>query len=240
MREVDEEVRKAQAVEFWQRWGKWIAGLVILGLAAFGGWLYWSNAQTATAEQEGEALARLLEDLNAGTPDDIDGRLEPLASSDRTLIRAEAQLTQAALALQNQDLAGAIALYAGIVADTNLPQQFRDLALIRQTAVEFEDMEPQAVIDRLAGLAVPGNPWFGSAGELIAAAMLAAGNKERAGALFAQIANDDTVPETLRTRSVQMAGVLDVDAVPDEPVEIEEQPIPSQPLAADTAEETTS
>ena len=64
MREVDEEVRKEQALQFWERWGKWIAIAVVLGLAAFGGWLYWSTQQVAAAEQETEQLAQLLEDLN--------------------------------------------------------------------------------------------------------------------------------------------------------------------------------
>jgi hypothetical protein len=240
MREVDEQVRKEQAVQLWGRWGKWIVGLVVLGLAAFGGWLYWSNQQTTAAAAETEQLSQLLDDLNAGTSGDVDETLATLAESARPIIRAEAMLTQAALALQGQDEARAIEIFAAIVADGDLPQQFRDLALIRQTAVEFEAMEPQAVIDRLAGLAVPGNPWFGSAAELTAVAMIRMGNEEGAGALFAQMANDESVPETLRTRAVQMAGVLGVDAVPDEPVEMEVQSVPSQPLAAGTAEEASS
>lgn len=240
MREVDEEVRKEQAVFFWERWGKWIAILVVLGLAAFGGWLYWSNQQTAAAQAETEQLAQLLEDLNEGTPDDVDATLATLAESRRPVIRAEAMLTQAALALQNGQSAAAVERFGAIVADDGLPQQFRDLALIRQTAIEFEGMEPQAIIDRMAGLAQPGNPWFGSAGELTAVAMMRQGNNDQAGAMFAQIANDETVPETLRTRAVQMAGVLGVDAVPDEPVEIEEeQAVPGRLAAPDAAEEPT-
>ncbi|WP_299329263.1 tetratricopeptide repeat protein [Parasphingopyxis sp.] len=237
MREVDEEVRKEQAVFFWERWGKWIAGLVIIGLAAFGGWLYWSNQQTAAAEAETEQLAQLLEDLNEGTPDDVDETLAALAESRRPIIRAEAMLTQAALALQNGDEETAVERFGAIAADDGLPQQFRDLALIRQTAIEFEDMEPQAVIDRMAGLAQPGNPWFGSAGELTAVAMMRQGNNDQAGAMFAQIANDEMVPQTLRTRAVQMAGVLGVDAVPDEPVEMVEEQAVTDPLAAPVAAE---
>ena len=39
------------------------------------------------------------------------------------------------------------------------------------------------------------------------------GNNELAGALFAQIAKDKTVPDSLRRRTRQMAGLLGVDAV---------------------------
>lgn len=240
MREVDEQVRKDQAVQFWDRWGKWIAGLVILGLAAFAGWLYWSHQQTAAAESETEQLSLLLEGLSDGSDTDVDDELATLAQSRRPIIRAQAMMTQAAVALQADDRERGIEIYAAIAADTGLPQQFRDIATIRQTAVEFEDMEPQAVIDRLAALAVPGNPWFGSAAELTAVAMIRMGNEDGAAALFAQVANDESVPETLRTRAVQMAGVLGVDAVPDDPVDMEEQTVPSQPLAAETAEEPSS
>lgn len=221
MREVDEEVRKEQAAQFWERWGKWVAGLVIVGLAAFGGWLYWNYSQTAAAEDEIERLSQVLEDLNAGNSENADPVLAELAQSSRPGVRAIAMMTQAALALQNDENDEAVRIYGAVVADEAIAQQFRDLALVRQTAVEFEDMEPQAVIDRLAGLAVPGNPWFGSAGEMTAIAMMNQGNTQEAGELFAQIANDDTVPETLRTRAVQMAGVLGVDALPDDPVEMQ-------------------
>lgn len=240
MREVEEEVRKEQAVQFWERWGKWIAILVVIALAAFGGWLYWSDQQTAAAEAETERLAQLLEDPNNGTTEDADAALAILAESRRPIIRAEAMLIQAALALQNNDQAEAIERFAAIVADDGLPVHFRDLALIRQTAIEFEDMEFQAIIDRMAELAQLGNPWFGSAAELTAVAMMRQGNEDQAGTLFAQIANDETVPETLRIRAVQMAGILGVDAVPDEPVELkEEQALPDQLAAPDAAEEPT-
>jgi hypothetical protein len=220
MREVDEEVRKEQAVEFWQRWGKWLAGLVIVGLAAFGGWLYWSNQQITAAEGEAEELSQLLGRLNEGDLEGAEDQLGILATSSRPAVRAAAMLTAADLALQEGDEAAAVAGFAGIAADSALPQQYRDLALIRQTAVEFGSMESQDVIDRLAALAVPGNPWFGSAGELTAVALMAQGNNDAAGALFAQIAEDEDVPQTLRDRAVQMAGVLGVDAVPDEPVDM--------------------
>jgi len=71
------------------------------------------------------------------------------------------------------------------------------------------------VIDRLKPLATPGNPWFGSAGELVAMAYLKQGRKELAGPLFAAIAKDEDVPQTLRSRTRQIAGQLGYDAVVD-------------------------
>ena len=60
-------------------------------------------------------------------------------------------------------------------------------------------------------LAKPGNPWFGSAGELTAMAMIKQGKKTEAGRLFAAIAADRQVPEfhsrAARCRSPARLGV---------------------------------
>ena len=76
-------------------------------------------------------------------------------------------------------------------------------------------MKPEDVIARLKPLAEPGDPWFGSAGELVGAAYLKQGKADLAGPLFASIAKDKDVPETLRSRARQMAGLLGVDAITD-------------------------
>ena len=59
-------------------------------------------------------------------------------------------------------------------------------------------------------LAVAGNPWLGSAGELTAIAYLRQGRRDLAGQMLARIAADSDVPATLRQRAVQMAGSMGV------------------------------
>jgi hypothetical protein len=93
-----------------------------------------------------------------------------------------------------------------------LPKPYRDAALIRQTALQFDQLQPQEVISRLAPLAKPGEPWFGSAGEMTALAMIKQGNNQQAGQLFAAMARDQSVPEAIRSRAVQVASSLGVDA----------------------------
>jgi hypothetical protein len=58
---------------------------------------------------------------------------------------------------------------------------------------------------------VPGNAYFGSAGELVAIAYLDSGRKDLAGRLFGQLAQSDAVPDSIRQRAVQMAGTMGVD-----------------------------
>jgi len=110
-------------------------------------------------------------------------------------------------------LRGAAAKFAEVANDGSIGQPFRDLALIRQTSAELDTIKPDVVVARLRGLAVKGNPWFGSAGEMVAVSYLKMGRRDLAGTLYGQIAREPDVAESVRQRAVQMAGVLGVDAV---------------------------
>ena len=81
--------------------------------------------------------------------------------------------------------------------------------------MQFDTIPPAEVVERLKPLAVPGNPWFGSAGELVGIAYLKQNKPDLAGPLFSAIAQDESVPESLRARSRQISGLLGVDAIAD-------------------------
>src|SRR3546814_7469066 len=81
------------------------------------------------------------------------------------------------------------------------------------SSVLFDTLKPQEVVDRLKPLSTEGNPWFGSAGEMVAIAYMKMRKPELSGPLFAAMSKDRSVPETIRTRAIQMAGLLGVDAV---------------------------
>jgi len=99
-----------------------------------------------------------------------------------------------------------------VASDKDLPDAYRDLALIRQTVVEYDTLKPDEVIRRMQPLAETGKPYFGTAGELTGMALIAKGQKQQAGELFAKIAADTNQPASLRSRAVQIAGSLGVDA----------------------------
>ena len=75
------------------------------------------------------------------------------------------------------------------------------------------------IIARLSPLAQQGKPFFGTAGEMVALATLAKGDRNGAGQMFARIAADRQVPESIRSRAVQFAGSLGVDATASLPAE---------------------
>lgn len=214
LREVDDAVRASDLKNFWTRYGRWLVLAIIVGLGAFGGWIIWDRQTTSAADEKGEAFVLALDKLQAGNEKGARADLAKLAKSDHPAYRAMASLVDANLIGQKpENRAAAIAAYGKVAADQSAPQIFRDLALIRQVAAQFDTLQPQQVVDKLKPLAKPGNPWFGSAGELTALAYLKMNKPNLAGPIFAQISQQDGVPQALRARAQQMAGSLGVDAV---------------------------
>jgi hypothetical protein len=153
-----------------------------------------------------------LTQVGAGQVAQAEAPLVKLAESDAEGVSAAARLTRAAIALEKSDRKTAIDAYRSVMEDTGLSAPYRDIATVRLTALEFDQMKPEDVIARLKPLAEKGKPWFGSAGEMTAMALLKQGRKEDAGRMFAAMAADDTVPDTIRSRAVQIAGTLGIDA----------------------------
>jgi hypothetical protein len=213
MREVDDAVRQDEFKNFATRYGLWIAAVLIIGLGSLAGWIFYQNSQNEDSGIRSEEYVAAVDSVRQNNLDGASKALDALVDAKQDGYRAAAQMLQANIALEKDDPKAAIAGYDAIVGDDSLPQPFRDLALIRQTASEFDVLKPQEVIDRLKSLAVPGNPWFGSAGEMVAISYLNQDKSDLAGPLFAQLAKDDNVPSTIRSRALQMAGVEGIDAV---------------------------
>ena len=213
LREVDDAVREADLQNFARRYGVWIGGILVLGLAGLAGWIFYNNDLAEESGLRSEEYVAAMDSLQQNNLDGASTALTPLETAGQPGYRAAAQMMQANIALEKQDAKKAIEGFKKIAADSEVPQPFRDLALIRQTASEFDTLEPQQVVDRLKPLAVPGNPWFGSAGEMVAIAYLEMGKDDLAGPLFAQMSKDESVPPTIRSRALQMAGVQGIDAV---------------------------
>ena len=225
MREVDEALREDQLKGALTRYGV-LAGIgVVALLASLGGWLWWREHQQSVAGNFGEKYTVALDQVEAGQLAPASAALAPLASDGPAGTRAAALLMQAGIAAEQGRKPEAAKLYAQVAADPAMPQPYRDLATIRDVAINFDALAPDVVIARLKPLAVPGNAWFGSAGELVGAAYLKQGRNDLAGPLFAQIAKDPAVPETLRTRTRQMSGLLGVDAIVDVDKALTDSPV---------------
>ena len=208
IREVDDAVRRDDMMSFWSRYGRLVAAGVAVAIAGYGGFLLWLSYQHGIAERSSEDFAVMLKAASGAQLDQAN--YDKIVKEGSNGYRSEAELVKAALASGKDDIKGAVAAYDAIRNDGSTAAPIKDLALLRRTALEFDTMKPQAVVDALKSLAVPGNPWFGSAGEMTALAYLKLNKKREAGEMFASVNRDLTVTESIRLRAGQMAGMLGV------------------------------
>ena len=210
MREVDENLRRDQLRDFFKAYGNWMILAVGLFLVASGGSIWWNQHQAQRAEAQVEQLAQTYKDIGTGNIAGAPKQLGDLSNSGSKAVRATAAFASAAVALQQGNNKLATSTYKSIADDSSLPAPYRDAALVRQTALEFDQLQPDDIIARLAPLTKPGEPWFGTAGEMTALAMVKQGKKQEAGQLFAAISKDSGVPESIRARSAQVAVSLGI------------------------------
>jgi hypothetical protein len=214
-REVDDALRQDEMSGFFKRYGIPVIAVVVIALLALAGYLWWDHSRKEALGLHGEELTKALDEVEAGNSDAAKKQLDAVAADATDGSGTAAKLLLAGIALEKGREAEAVKGFAAIAADANAPKPLRDLALVREIAANFDAMPPQQVVDRLKPLAVPGNPWFGSAGELTGMAYLKLNKPNLAGPLFASIARDKDSPESLRRRARQLAGLLGVDAVDD-------------------------
>ncbi|KAB0268226.1 tetratricopeptide repeat protein [Microvirga brassicacearum] len=197
IREVDDEYRRDRIAQIWKRHNGLIIGLVLLGLAAVGGWRYWEHTQETRAHEAG---ARFEEALRLSRDDDqraeSQAAFEALAKDTGSGYGLLARFRLAA-ELGGED--GATA-YDALAADTNVPPLWQDLARLRAAWLRLDSAEPSVVRPPLERLAVPTNPWRHSARELLGLSGLKTGEMDFAGKWFDQIAADRETPPSLKQR----------------------------------------
>ncbi|MEC8028098.1 MAG: hypothetical protein VX170_10545, partial [Pseudomonadota bacterium] len=129
--------------------------------------------------------------------------LEAIAAGDGSYAIL-AQLRAAAAKLQNDDTAGALALYDAIAeSSTSLPE-LRDLAVLLAISADLDTGDRVDLTTRLAPLAMAGNPWRPMAVEMQAALALRAGDIARARALLTELSDDAATPARLRARATEL------------------------------------
>jgi len=213
-REVDDEVRRERVEKAARRYGVIVGVIVLLALVAFGGTLWWRSHQQDVAGEKSEKIVEAMTALTTGKDADARKAFQSLADEGSKGYAPLSRLLLADMLVREEKLPEASAAFAKIAADSSVPQQLRDVATLRGTTLDFDKLPPAEVINRLKPLAVTGNPWFGTAGEMTGIAYMKLNQPKQAGALFAQIARDKTVPQSLRARVAQLAADLGVDVQP--------------------------
>ena len=201
-REVDEEVRREQLLKLWRRHSKHVIAAVLLVLAVVAavlGWRAWQEQRRIERANAYLAAAAL-------PPAEAVGAYDAMAGEDGYGVLA--RLREAALLAELGRKAEALAAFEAVSLDRDVPQVYRDLAVILHAQHALGQADSGELIRRLEPLTAADNPWRFPAMELTALAELHAGNTARARTLFLTLADDPAAPAGLRGRASEIAATL--------------------------------
>jgi hypothetical protein len=206
--EVDEELRHDKWLKLWKRYQNHVIGLAALLILATAAFTYWRHYDQQQREAEGLRYALALDTARAGKFGEAADALSALANSAHAGRAVVARFEAAALRVRASDEAAALAAYDAIAKDSSVDPIYRDLATVLWGLHALDTVDPQAVVDRLAPVTGPDNPWHPSAIEVTAIAHLKTGDRAAARTDYQKVADDLTAPRSLRARAAQMVTAL--------------------------------
>ncbi|MFT5181081.1 MAG: hypothetical protein ACI8S3_000959 [Alphaproteobacteria bacterium] len=206
-REVDEEVRQEQYLQLWKQYGVYIAGVVLAIIVITVGVVLWRDMQQSAQDANGEQLLAAI-NISEDRQDEALDQLAVLADEGSKGYRLLARLREGAILSKSGDPGSAVAVYDDVAADSGHDQIYRDLAKVLAVSHGMSIMDRGEVEDRLASVSGDDNPWRYSARELMATAVMAAGDTAGALEAFQVLVDDLQAPAGIRARAAEMLAIL--------------------------------
>jgi hypothetical protein len=207
-REIDEELRRDNLLKLWQRYGSWLIAAAVLLVAVTGAFVGWRAYQQHQREAAGVRYSEALQLASGGQSEQALDSLRKLAAEGDYGHALVARFAAAAVQAKAGDVAGAVASYSGIAADTSVDTAYRNLASLLAAMHGLETTEPKTIIERLQPLAADDSPWRATALELTALAQIRAGDRAAAIDIYKRLADDLAAPAALRARATEMISAL--------------------------------
>lgn len=188
-REVEEEVRKERYKALAKRFGPYAVGLVLVVVAAVGGWFGYQAWESSRADDDARAYVSAVGLLREGRSMEAADALAVLATEASGGYRALAMLQRGA-ALEEEGMdAAAAETYRGLAADGRAPPSLRAVARLRAGLAALQAGEGAAAIRQdLGPLLAAANPYRDLAAEVEALALLQDGQRSAAIEAFQALA----------------------------------------------------
>jgi hypothetical protein len=206
-REVDEEIRHERYKRLWDRFGIYLialAVLVVVGTAAYRGWLYW---QEQAAREAGDIFVTASQLAEDGKYDEAAAKLGTLSDATGGY-PALARLRAASLEAEAGRVDEARAAFDAIAADGSLPDAFRDIARLRGGYLALDAQDFDAATQRLKELVDEANVWRFLAQEGLALAAWKSGDLAQAREWANGIINGEGASSDIVSRARTLVELL--------------------------------
>ncbi len=208
LREIDDELRQEKYLEIWRKYRVAFGALVVFVICAVAGYQGWRTYTESARRIAGEQFSDALRLAQLNQVDSAAWTFSRLAQDGPEGYSLLARFEHAALLNRKGDRNGAVATYRSISDDRDVDDVYRGLAVILETLAQIDDADPTALIQRLAPLTGPNDPWRFSARELTALLAFRKGDHDQAQNLFNGLVSDAAAPPGIRERSAAMLGIL--------------------------------
>lgn len=178
--EIEEDLRRDQAMALWNKYGSLAIGAVLLVVLAVAG--FWGWGKYATYQQQQASADFLSAAANADAAQREAALAGVVAEGGSYATLARFRLAETALAAG--DKAKARGILGEIAADTSTDPALAGLAGVQAALLELEIGKPEAAAEMVKGMLAEGHPYRLAALEVTGLAALAGGDKAKAKATF--------------------------------------------------------
>jgi len=205
--EVDEEVRREQLKKLWDRYSVYFIALMVLIVAAVGGWRGYQYLEAQKAAEAGAAFEKAAELSEQDKHAEAETAFTELAAKAPSGYRTLARLRAAAEAAA-RDPKAAAKMYDDIAADRGVGGEWQDLAKIRAAGLLVDSASYADMQQRLESSATPKSTFRHSAREMLALSAWRNNDATAARKWLDAIAEDGETPSGLRSRAEALQALL--------------------------------
>lgn len=205
--EVDEEVRREQLKKLWDKYSIYFIALMVLIVAAVGGWRGYQYLEAKKAAEAGAAFDKAAELSDQNKHAEAEAAFSELAAKAPSGYRTLARLRAAAEAA-SRDPKAAAKMYDDIAADRSVDGEWQDLARIRAAGLLLDTASYADMQQRLEASATPTSTFRHSAREMLALSAWRNNDATAARKWLDVIAEDGETPPGLRSRAEALQALL--------------------------------
>jgi hypothetical protein len=206
-REVDEDVRRDKAAEFWKKYQNYIIALAAVIVLATAGWRFYDYQRLQAAQAAGAQFEQALDLDHQGKEAEASAALAKIAAQAPNGYRIVARLASAAL-LAKTDPAAAIAAYDALGADAAIGPLFAETARLRAALLRLDAGDTDKAKAALEALAAPGGAYRHTAREMLGVVALAAQDYAGAGKWLDMVVTDADAPQGVRRSAELLLGLV--------------------------------
>lgn len=198
--EVDDALRAQQLKALWDKFGRWVVGIIVVAILATAVGTVWHNVLNKQLTAQTNQLLTVLQD-EAEKPDTLKTLAKLNKEADFPL-KAVVGLYRAQKLEQSKDIKGAQKVYNDMISQKRLPEIVRDLARVHYVRLGIiQSQKADKLLKTIEPVAAKDTAFNSSALELKGLLLRQSGKNDEANKIFSTLSTNSQIPGTLRQRA---------------------------------------